>query len=92
MIANKFECFYKVMVAANPVKQDTLIRDFLMSLTGDELWAWNQFMFKKSDLFMSKLKTSDLTEDDKQFFTNWFDKFDHLALSIKSKPEERKAA
>lgn len=90
MVTNKFENFFTTMVAENPVKQETLIRDFLMSLSGDELWAWNQFMFKKSDMFT--LKPSDLTEDDKHFFNQWFDKFDNLEHSIKSKREERKAA
>lgn len=92
MMSNKFQSFYTKMVAANPATQETLIHDFLMSLTGDELWAWNQFMFKKSDLFMSKLKKSGLTEDDKQFFDDWFNKFDNLEHSLKSKREERKAA
>ena len=93
MKKQEFEAFYKKYAQAETeTAQYALLKDFTLSLTLDELLAWNDFVDAKWQKAIDVTLKKGLTEDDKLWFKQQFAKFDALEAIIKPSAEQRKAA
>ena len=93
MRIKKFESFYKTYALAETVEtQYILLKDFTLSLSLDELLAWNDFIYAKWQKSFDKLLEKGLTDEDRAWFADQFAEFDALEASFKPTVEQRKAA
>lgn len=93
MKKQEFEAFYKKYAKAETeAEQYALLKDFTLSLSLDELLAWNDFVDAKWQKSIDATLKKGLTEDDKLWFKQQFAKFDALEAIIKPNAEQRKAA
>ena len=93
MKIQKFESFYKTYALAKTEKaQYSLLKDFTLSLSLDELLTWNDFVYEKWQKAFDKLLKNGLTDEDRAWFSDQFAQFDVLEASFKTPIEQRKAA
>jgi hypothetical protein len=93
MMEQKFEAFYnKHAKAETEAVQYALLKDFTLSLSLDELLAWNEFVDSKWQKSINEVLKKGLTEEDKVWFKNQFAKFDILEATLKNPTEHRQAA
>ena len=79
----KYKSFYtKYSKVKTEVEQYALLKDFTLSLSLDELLAWNKFISIKWQKKLDKSIKKGLTEDDKIWFNQQFEKFDTLVQSL----------
>jgi hypothetical protein len=89
----QFEAFHnKYAKAETETAQYALLKDFTLSLTLDELLAWNSFIDAKWQKSINETLKQGLTEDDRAWFKQQFAKFDALEAIIKPNAEQRRAA
>jgi hypothetical protein len=92
-MVQQFEAFYnKYNKAETETAQYALLKDFTLSLSLDELLAWNNFVDAKWQKSIDETLKKGLTEEDKAWFKNQFAKFDALEAIIKPNAEQRRAA
>jgi hypothetical protein len=92
-MVQQFEAFYnKYNKAETETAQYALLKDFTLSLSLDELLAWNNFVDAKWQKSIDETLKKGLTEEDKAWFKNQFAKFDALEAIIKPNVETRRAA
>ena len=85
MIKNKkFDDFFEVYInAKTEAEQYSVLKDFMLSCSFTELLAWNDYLESKSNL--KAIVARGLTDEDRSFFKEQFDKFDDLAAQIKGR-------
>jgi hypothetical protein len=89
----KFEAFYnKHAKAETETVQYALLKDFTLSLSLDELLAWNEFIDSKWQKSINESIKKGLTEEDHVWFKQQFAKFDTLEAILKPTSEHRQAA
>lgn len=92
-MVQKFETFYNTYIKAETeVAQYALLKDFTLSLSLDELLAWNSFVDSKWQKSINETLKKGLNEEDKVWFKHQFAKFDTLEASLKPTSEHRQAA
>ena len=92
-MVQQFEAFYnKYAKAETEAAQYALLKDFTLSLSLDELLAWNSFLDAKWQKSINETLKKGLTEEDKAWFKNQFAKFDALEAIIRPNAEQRRAA
>ena len=62
-----------------------MMREFMLGSTFDELMAWNNFLSEMSQKSLQNIVNQGLTDEDRSFFKEQFDKFDDLAAQIKGR-------
>ena len=93
MEVQQFEAFYKKYAQAETEAAEyALLKDFTLSMSLDELLAWNDFVDAKWQKSIDATLKKGLTEDDKLWFKQQFAKFDDLEAIIRPNAEQRKAA
>jgi hypothetical protein len=84
---NRFEAFYALYnKAQTEPEQYALLKDFTLSLSLDELLAWNNFVDEKWTKHFNQAIKQGITQDDKLWFEQQFAKFDELAKSWSKSP------
>jgi hypothetical protein len=92
-MVQQFEAFYnKYNKAETEAVQYALLKDFTLSLSLDELLAWNNFVDAKWQKSIDETLKKGLTAEDKAWFKQQFAKFDALEAIIKPNVETRRAA
>jgi hypothetical protein len=93
MTKKRFEAFYKKYTQARTEQlQYALLKDFTLSLSLDELLAWNNFVDAKWQKSINESIKKGLTEEDHVWFKQQFAKFDTLAATLNPPTEHRQAA
>jgi hypothetical protein len=93
MTMKNFEAFYKKYTQARTEElQYALLKDFTLSLSLDELLAWNDFIGEKLSKGIKESIEKGLTEEDHVWFKQQFAKFDTLEATLKNPTEHRQAA
>jgi hypothetical protein len=93
MTMKKFEAFYKKYTQARTEELEyALLKDFTLSLSLEELLAWNEFVDSKWQKSINETIKKGLTDEDHVWFKNQFAKFDTLEASLKATSEHRQAA
>ena len=82
----KFELFWeKYQQADSNDSRLMMMREFMLGSTFDELMAWNNFLSEMSQKSLQNIVNQGLTDEDRLFFKEQFDKFDDLAAHIKAR-------
>ena len=66
-------------------EKHNLLKDFMLSLSFDELMAWTQYLSDNIDAQIEKNIKEGLTEEDKEFYRQQFAKFDIVVEQIQRK-------
>ena len=66
----------------------TMMREFMMDSSFEELIAWNDYLAEMSQKSLKKIVADGLSDEDRTFFKEQFAKFNDLEAQIKA----RKAA
>jgi hypothetical protein len=89
----QFEAFYKKYSKAKTEAMEyALLKDFTLSLSLDELLAWNGFVGEKLSKATNDSVKNGLTDEDHVWFKQQFAKFDALEAVIRPNAEQRRAA
>ncbi len=92
-MVQQFEAFYnRYKKAETEADQYALLKDFTLSLSLDELLAWNSFVDAKWQKSIDETLKRGLTAEDKAWFNQQFAKFDALEATIRPNAEHRRAA
>ena len=82
----KFELFWqKYQQEDSNENRIAMMREFMLSSTFDELLAWNNYLSEMSQKSLQNIVNQGLTDEDRLFFKEQFDKFDDLAAHIKAR-------
>jgi hypothetical protein len=71
-------------VATSDEKQ-MLLKDFMLSMSFEELLDWNNFLSDNLDVLIQKNINEGLTQDDKDFYRQQFARFDTLSEEMRQK-------
>ena len=55
-----------------------LLKDFMLSMSFEELMDWNNFLSDNIDVLINKNIEAGLTKEDKEFYRQQFARFDNL--------------
>jgi hypothetical protein len=64
-------------------QKQLLLKDFMLSMSFEELMDWNNFLSDNIDVLTRKNIEAGLTEADKEFYRQQFARFDNLMLTTK---------
>ncbi len=82
----KYSSFYKKLwLTTAEAEQHNMLKDFMLSLSFEELIEWNNYLFEGVERQIQKNIKQGLTEEDKEFYRKQFARFDDLAEEIKLK-------
>lgn len=65
-------------LAATADAKHLLLKDYMLSMSFEELMDWNNFLSDNIDVLIHKNIQTGLTEDDKDFYRQQFARFDNL--------------
>lgn len=68
----------KYQGAETPDKKELLLKNYMLSMSFEELMDWNNFLSDNIDVLIHKNIETGLTEDDKEFYRQQFARFDNL--------------
>jgi hypothetical protein len=62
-----------------------LLKDFMLSMSFEELLDWNNFLSDNIDVLIQKNINEGLTQEDKEFYRQQFARFDNLSEQMRQK-------
>ena len=71
--------------AATADSKHLLLKDFMLSLSFEELLDWNNFLSDNLDVLIQKNIKEGLTQEDKDFYRQQFARFDTLSEQMRPK-------
>jgi hypothetical protein len=80
---NAFVTKYQAAETAEDKQQ--LLKNFMLSLSFEELLDWNNFLSDNIDVLIQKNIKEGLTKEDKEFYRQQFARFDNLSEQIQQK-------
>ena len=63
-------------------EKQSLLKDYMLSLSFEELLEWNNYLSDNIDALIHKNIEQGLTEEDKEFYRQQFARFDNLVEKI----------
>jgi hypothetical protein len=70
----------KYNLAETAEEKQGLLKDFMLSMSFEELMDWNNFLSDNIDVLIHKNIEAGLTQEDKEFYRQQFARFDNLML------------
>jgi hypothetical protein len=81
-----YHSFYmEYITVKSDEKQHIMLRDFMLSLSFEELKGWTDYLFEGIDKQINKSIRQGLTEEDRAFYEKHFAQFDRLSEQIQLK-------
>ena len=75
----------KYQAAETAEGKQQLLKNFMLSLSFEELLDWNNFLSDNIDVLIQKNIKEGLTKEDKEFYRQQFARFDSLSEQIQQK-------
>ena len=77
--------FKKYQLAKTIDEKQILLKNYMLSLSFEELLDWNNYLSDNIDVLIHKNIEQGLTEEDKEFYRQQFARFDNLMEQIPHK-------
>lgn len=78
--------FFEKYQSANTLDEKrSLLKNYMLSLSFEELLDWNNYLSDNIDILIHKNIEQGLTEEDKEFYRQQFARFDNLLEQIPHK-------
>ena len=77
--------FKKYQSAKTTDEKQGLLKNYMLSLSFEELLDWNTFLSDNIDVLLHKNIEQGLTDEDKEFYRHQFARFDNLIEQIPHK-------
>ena len=74
--------FKKYQLAKTIDEKQILLKNYMLSLSFEELLDWNNYLSDNIDVLIHKNIEQGLTEEDKEFYRQQFARFDNLVEKI----------
>ena len=75
---NHSDFIKKYHLAETAEVKHQLLKDFMLSMSFEELMDWNNFLSDNIDVLINKNIEAGLTKEDKEFYRQQFARFDNL--------------